>query len=91
MKETRTLNIYPVYRTRVIKTLSSGSQYLRTIVEATAEHLRLTAAPTTIEAPKSLNNFRPKVISKLSDVRTIAKNRRCYPRNELRLLDGGIF
>jgi hypothetical protein len=28
-----------------------------------------------------LNNFRPKVISKFSDVRTIAKYRRCYPRN----------
>jgi hypothetical protein len=42
----RTLNIYPVYRT------SSGSQYLRTMVEATAEHLRLTHA-TTIEALKS--------------------------------------
>jgi hypothetical protein len=32
----RTLNIYPIYRA------SSGSQYLKTIVEATTEHLRLT-------------------------------------------------
>jgi hypothetical protein len=28
-----------------------------------------------------LNNFRPKVNLKFTDVRTIAKNRRCYPRD----------
>jgi hypothetical protein len=28
-----------------------------------------------------LNNFSPKVISKFSDICTIAKYRRCYPRN----------
>jgi hypothetical protein len=31
-----------------------------------------------------LNNFRHKVISRFSDVRTIAKQRRCYPRNLVR-------
>jgi hypothetical protein len=31
-----------------------------------------------------LNNFLPKVISKLSEVYTIAKYRRCYPRDILR-------
>jgi hypothetical protein len=54
---------------------SSGSQYLRTMVEATAEHLRLTVSSlavqsihtnswhmqhaTTIEAPKSFQKFPP--------------------------------
>jgi hypothetical protein len=38
MKETRTLNIYPIFRARVITTLS-GSQYLKTMVEATTKHL----------------------------------------------------
>jgi hypothetical protein len=33
----------------------------------------------------SLNNCRPKVVSKFSGLRNIAKNRRCHPRN-LRLL-----
>jgi hypothetical protein len=37
MKET-TLNIYPIHRA------SSSSQYLKTMVEATTKHLRLTAA-----------------------------------------------
>jgi hypothetical protein len=39
---------------------SSGSQYLRIMVEATAEHLRLTMQhATTIEAPKSFQKFPP--------------------------------
>jgi hypothetical protein len=51
MKET-TLNICPIHGS------SSGSQYLRTMVKATAEHLQLTHA-TTIEAPKSFQKFPP--------------------------------
>jgi hypothetical protein len=40
--------------------VGSGSQYLRTMVEATAEHLRLTMQhATTIEAPKSFQKFPP--------------------------------
>jgi hypothetical protein len=52
MKETRTLNIYPIHRS------SSGSQYLKTMVEATTEHLRLIHT-TTIEASKLSQQLPP--------------------------------
>jgi hypothetical protein len=53
MKET-TLNIYPIHRS------SSSYQYLKTMVEATTEHLRLTMQhTTTIEASKSSQQLPP--------------------------------
>jgi hypothetical protein len=72
----RTLNIFPIYRARAIKTLS-GSQYLKTTVEATTEHLRLTHLPllkhqsySTTSAPKLSQSYPTYAPSRKIDVVT---------------------
>jgi hypothetical protein len=62
--------------------MGGRSIYTQSIARESSRHLgRQWFSIPELKHQSHLNNFRPKVISKFSDVRNIAKYRRCYPRN----------